>query len=225
LSSTAFEIIEIGLLLFVGVLAASTLIVRKRPPAAPAPARPPSERTWTESGLRDLQGDGFNLVSVTPTASHNVAEFAIKDARGLERGSIVFWNQARATIAWHGRQYVRYSQQLEGEPTEYAGKVRGTSDRSIVVHDDAGRVVSEIEPLREGLAFTYTIACNGAAYAVAAPSETAPFDRALHTVLKFGETVAAYQANNVGGLSEFVALHEDLPDGVCVAVLVCSLLR
>jgi hypothetical protein len=211
----------------VGILAASTLRARKVAPAPPAPPSPvPSSSTWTETGLRDLQSQGFAMVGVVPTESFNVAEFSLRGTSGVELGSIVFWNQARATIAWHGKQYVKYAQQLDGTPSEYAGKVGGTSERSIVVHDEKGNVAAEIDALRgEGLEFCYTISSGGAAYAVAVPAPFAPLDRALHTVLKFGETVAAYQANKVGDFSEYVALKDDLPDAACVAVFVCSLLR
>ena len=174
------------------------------------------EPAWAESGLQTIETADFELFRVVPSGGSSAAAFAILDFDGKTSGTLTFADQVRASLLWNGASYEKFSQSSGIFKSPFAGKVGGTSDRSIVVRR-TDRVAAEIFPQRAGLGFDYRIVAAELTYVAKSDQPIAVIDTSIHRVELDSELVAAYR--RLSPATAFVALAPGLNEDVAAAVL------
>jgi hypothetical protein len=182
---------------------------------------PGSEEDWPQFLNQNEPRNDFAYYRIVPTASWTQAEFLLEDEQRNRIGSYVSQSRVRADLELHGKTYQMYIQRTGAFASEWAGKVGGSSDRSIVIRNSEA-VVTELFPARKFPAWAYSFTAEGQDYRIDGggwlPTKPLRISRGI-------ECVGIYVRDNLSSRKVLLALRHDLPDAALLAIMVAALLQ
>ncbi len=156
-----------------------------------------------------------------PSTSWTQAEFLFEDEQRNRVGSFVSQSRVRADLELHGKTYQMYIQRSGAFVARWAGKVGGSSDRSIVIRNSES-VLVELFPVRKFPTWSYSFIAEGEDYKITGGGwlPTKPLRIARAT-----ECVGIYQRDSLRSRKVLLALKRNLPDSALLAIMVAALLQ
>ncbi len=138
----------VGLLVLIGCVVLCfasmifwALVLQPRTERALAQLSP--NKAWSISGFEQIRAEGYSLYQIVPSERIGASEFSIQDENQLEIGRYIGNINKSGTLEYAGKKVGLYIQGGLFGGSTYSGKVGGTSDKSIVIRDDA-RLIAEI---------------------------------------------------------------------------------
>jgi hypothetical protein len=177
------------------------------------------EEEW--SRFRSLSRSDFAFYRIVPTASWTKAEFLLEDEQRNRLGSYLSQSRVRADLELRGKTYQMYIQRSGAFASEWAGKVGGTTDSTIVIRT-AEQVIAELSVTRKFPAWSYAFVAAGRRYSVVGGGllPTKP------SIISAGaEQVGTYLRPSIVSRKILLALQRDLPDSALLAIMVSALLQ
>ena len=163
----------------------------------------------------------FALYRIVPTASWTTAEFLFEDEQRNHLGSYTSQSRVRADLELRGKTYQMYIQRSGAFASEWAGKVGGTTDSTIVIRT-AEQVIAELSVIRKFPAWSYAFVADGRHYSIVGGGllPTKP------SIISAGaEQVGTYLRPSIVSRKILLALQRDLPDSARLAIMVAALLQ
>ncbi len=179
------------------------------------------EKDWSRFRSRQLHRSDFALYRIVPTASWTTAEFLLEDEQRNRLGSYRSQSRVRVDLELRGKTYEMYIQRAGAFASEWAGKVGGTTDSTIVIRT-AERVIGELSVLRKFPAWSYAFVADDRRYTVAGGGllPTKP------SIVSTGTNqVGVYLRPHIASRKILLALRRDLPDSALLAIVVSALLQ
>ena len=180
-----------------------------------------SEEQWSRFRGQLLSRSDFSLYRIVPTASWTTAEFLLEDEQGNRLGSYLSQSRVRADLELRGKTYQMYIQRAGAFASEWAGKVGGSTDSTIVIRT-AEHLITELVILRKFPAWSYAFEADGRRYTVSGGG-LLPTKPAM--VFAGTEQVGTYLRPSIASRKVLLALHRDLPDSALLAIMVAALLQ
>ena len=179
------------------------------------------EEQWSRFPSPQLPRIDFALYRIVPTASYTRAEFLLEDQQRNRLGSYLSQSRVRADLELRGKTYQMYIQRSGAFASEWAGKVGGTTDSTIVIRT-AERVIAELSVIRKFPGRSYAFVSDGRHYSVVGGGllPTKP------SIISAGtEQVGTYLRPGIVSRKILLALQRDLPDSALLAIMVSALLQ
>jgi hypothetical protein len=191
------------------------LVIQPRAERAAAELAPAD--VWRFSGFSQFGERNFTLLQVVPTPRMDLAEYRIQDESGRELGSYTGNRRKSGAFEYGGKKASLYIQGAPFGGSAYAGKVGGSSDRSIVIRDE-NRLIAEVWRVRV-FPVAYRLAYGGETLQITAGIwPTRPGN-----IMRAGELVGVFRRPAVSSRNLFLACRGDLPDelkvylcGICL---------
>jgi len=179
------------------------------------------EEEWRRFRGQPLSCSGFALYRLVPTTSWTTAEFLLEDEQRNHLGSYLSQSRVRADLELRGKTYQMYIQRAGAFASEWAGKVGGTTDSTIVIRS-ANAVVAELSVVRKFPAWSCAFEADGRRYSVAGGGllPTTPSIVSVAT-----KQVGTYLRPSIVSRKTLLALERDLPDSALLAIMVAALLQ
>jgi hypothetical protein len=183
------------------------------------PGKTPDD-DWIESGFALSRGD-FELCRIMPTEKWTVAEFIFQDESRREFGRYTTLSRARGTILFGGRKATLYIQGSGLKRSAFAGKVGGSSDRSIVIRDD-DRVLAEAFREFKNRDLEYEVRAQQRTLTIRSPRFVV-FSRG--TIVQGSQQVGQYRRNTGVSRKILIAIDRQLPEDLRVWICCLILLQ
>jgi hypothetical protein len=182
---------------------------------------PSSEEDWSQLLNQNAPRNDFAYYRIVPTASWTQAEFLFEDEQRNRIGSYVSQSRVRADLELHGKTYQMYIQRTGAFASEWAGKVGGTTDSSIVIRTTE-QLITELSAIRKFPAWSYAFVIDGHRYVTSGGGRlpTKPF-----SIFEAARRVGIYRRPSIASRKILLALHHDLPDSALLAIMVAALLQ
>ena len=179
------------------------------------------EKQWSRFRGQLLSRSDFSLYRIVPTASWTTAEFLLEDEQGNRLGSYRSQSRVRADLELRGKTYQMYIQRAGAFASEWAGKVSGSTDSTIVIRT-AEQLITELVILRKFPAWSYAFEVDARRCTVSGGGllPTKP------SIVSAGtDQVGFYLRTSIASRKILLALHRDLPDSALLAIMVAALLQ
>ena len=192
------------------------LVIQPRAERAAAELAPAD--VWRFSGLSQFGERNFTLLQVVPTPRMELAEYRIQDESGRELGRYTGNRRKSGTFECGDKKASLYIQGAPFGGSAYAGKVGGSSNRSIVIRDQ-NHLIAEVWRVRL-FPNAYRLEYGGDTLQIAADGiwPTRPGN-----ITRAGELVGVFRRPAVSSRNLFLACRPDLPDelkvylcGICL---------
>ncbi len=179
------------------------------------------EEEWSRFRGQILSRGDFAFYRFVPTASWTTAEFLFEDEQSNRLGSYLSQSRVRADLELRGKTYQMFIQRYGAFASEWAGKVGGTTDSTIVIRT-ADQLITELSVLCKFPAWSYAFEADGRRYTVSRGGllPTKPVIVSAGT-----EQVGTYLRPSIASRKVLLALHRDLPDSALLAIMVAALLQ
>jgi hypothetical protein len=135
--------VELSILIMFAILCFAGLIFWAlviQPRAERAAGELTAADAWRISGLGHSSSQELTLYQIVPAPSLAKAEYRIQDEFGRDLGRYTGNGKKSATLEYGGKKATLYIQGGFLGGAEYAGKVGGSSNNSIVIRDDNGLI-------------------------------------------------------------------------------------
>jgi hypothetical protein len=179
------------------------------------------EEEWSRFLGQMLSRGDFVLYRILPTASWTTAEFLLEDEQGNRLGSYLSQSRVRADLELRGTTYQMYIQRSGAFASEWAGKVGGTTDSTIVVRSTE-QLITELSLIRKFPAWSYAFVADGRRYSVVGGGLLPTKPLVISTAT---EQVSTYLRPSIASRKILLALRRDLPDSALLAIMVAALLQ
>ena len=124
-----------------------------------------ARREWSRFCGQILSRGDFAFYRFVPTASWTTAEFLFEDEQSNHLGPYLSQSRVRADLELRGKTYQMFIQRSGAFASEWAGKVGGTTDSTIVIRT-ADQLITELSVLRKFPAWSYAFVADGRHYSV-----------------------------------------------------------
>jgi hypothetical protein len=183
--------------------------------------QPRAERSAAKAAPDSFGPKDFRAYQVVPGQKFADLEYSLRDASGRELGRCFGFDRKSAQLECDGQKAALYIQGALVGGSDYAGKVGGTANDSIVIRTP-DRLIAEIWRTRNFPACTYRCVYGGKTYWIQAGGlwPTTP-----GTVTLDGSQVGVYRRRSLAARNLDLAFRADVGDELKMCIFAICILR